>query len=201
VELLQKPAHMLVATPGRLLDLLDDGHLTLSHTCYVVLDEADKMLSLGFQPQLERLKQQLLPAQQQQEGQLRQPKKKKKLADGSAAAATAGQGQRSRPQVALFTATMPDTVQEAAAQWLAPSAARVRVAAGADSISRTVAQVVQVCAEHKKPAKLLKHLAQVGGRGGGGGGQARGLVVVWGGGAGGLWRALVQPTPAGAAYV
>ena len=47
--------HVLVATPGRLLDLVDDGFLTLGKVTCVVLDEADKMLSLGFKPQLDRL--------------------------------------------------------------------------------------------------------------------------------------------------
>ena len=47
--------HVLVATPGRLLDLVDDGLLSLGEVVCVVLDEADKMLSLGFKPQLDRL--------------------------------------------------------------------------------------------------------------------------------------------------
>jgi len=47
--------HVLVATPGRLLDLVDEGLLSLGEVVCVVLDEADKMLSLGFKPQLDRL--------------------------------------------------------------------------------------------------------------------------------------------------
>lgn len=39
---------ILVATPGRLLDLVDRGALKLNHTSYLVLDEADQMLDLGF---------------------------------------------------------------------------------------------------------------------------------------------------------
>jgi ATP-dependent RNA helicase DeaD len=45
---LQDGVHILVATPGRLIDLLYSGHLSLSQVRTVVLDEADEMLKLGF---------------------------------------------------------------------------------------------------------------------------------------------------------
>jgi superfamily II DNA/RNA helicase len=46
---------IVVGTPGRLLDLADRGVLDLSHIKVLVLDEADKMLDLGFLPDVERL--------------------------------------------------------------------------------------------------------------------------------------------------
>lgn len=60
----------------------------------------------------------------------------------------------------LFTATMPESLAETAGRWLRDPS-KVHLAGSGEAISRTVTQVVQVCAEHKKPAKLLKHLAQI----------------------------------------
>ena len=46
---------IVVGTPGRLLDLVRQGHLHLGHVQVLVLDEADKMLDLGFLPDVERI--------------------------------------------------------------------------------------------------------------------------------------------------
>jgi superfamily II DNA/RNA helicase len=48
-------ADLVVGTPGRLLDLARQGHLKLSQVDGLVLDEADKMLDLGFLPDVERI--------------------------------------------------------------------------------------------------------------------------------------------------
>ena len=48
-------AHVLVATPGRLEDLLARRALTLEHVRILVLDEADRMLDMGFRPAVDRL--------------------------------------------------------------------------------------------------------------------------------------------------
>jgi ATP-dependent RNA helicase RhlE len=50
-----RKSHLLVATPGRLLDLLDRRALTLGDARVVVLDEADRMLDMGFRPDVERI--------------------------------------------------------------------------------------------------------------------------------------------------
>jgi ATP-dependent RNA helicase RhlE len=48
-------AHIVVATPGRLEDLLGRGDLTLEHVRILVLDEADRMLDMGFRPAVDRI--------------------------------------------------------------------------------------------------------------------------------------------------
>ncbi len=59
VRALNRGAHILVATPGRLLDLMDQGHIELSRLEIFVLDEADRMLDMGFMPALKRIISQL----------------------------------------------------------------------------------------------------------------------------------------------
>jgi ATP-dependent RNA helicase RhlE len=48
-------SHVLVATPGRLEDLLARGSFTLDHIRMLVLDEADRMLDMGFRPAIDRV--------------------------------------------------------------------------------------------------------------------------------------------------
>lgn len=58
-------ADIVVATPGRLLDLVSKNALKLTHITHLILDEADRMLALGFADELKAVLE-LLPAQRQQ---------------------------------------------------------------------------------------------------------------------------------------
>jgi superfamily II DNA/RNA helicase len=55
VQALQSGVEVVVGTPGRLLDLAQQGHLILGKVRVLVLDEADEMLDLGFLPDIERI--------------------------------------------------------------------------------------------------------------------------------------------------
>ncbi len=55
IEALKAGADVVVGTPGRLLDLAQQGHLQLGGLTVLVLDEADEMLDLGFLPDIERI--------------------------------------------------------------------------------------------------------------------------------------------------
>ena len=52
---LKRTTHIVVATPGRLIDLIERGDIDISHVKTVVLDEADEMLSMGFKQDLNRI--------------------------------------------------------------------------------------------------------------------------------------------------
>ena len=61
---LERGCDMLVATPGRLLDLIEHNHVSLSQVETLVLDEADRMLDMGFWPSIRRIMHELPSAHQ-----------------------------------------------------------------------------------------------------------------------------------------
>lgn len=46
---------IVIATPGRLIDVLDNRYLVLGRCTYVVLDEADRMIDMGFEPDVQKI--------------------------------------------------------------------------------------------------------------------------------------------------
>ena len=54
IKNLQRTTHVIVATPGRLIDLIERGEVNLKEIRTLVLDEADEMLSMGFKQDLDR---------------------------------------------------------------------------------------------------------------------------------------------------
>jgi ATP-dependent RNA helicase DDX5/DBP2 len=61
---LQWGVHALVATPGRLIDFIESGVTNLRRVTYLVLDEADRMLDMGFEPDVRKIVSQIRPDRQ-----------------------------------------------------------------------------------------------------------------------------------------
>jgi len=118
IQVLNRGVHVLVATPGRLIDLMNQGHVSLSAVEVFVLDEADRMLDMGFIPDVRRIA--------------------AKLSDDR--------------QTALFSATMPKSIQGLAASLL-DEPERVEVAPAATTAEK-VDQRVLCVAKGKKRALL-----------------------------------------------
>ncbi|CAH9107751.1 unnamed protein product [Cuscuta epithymum] len=61
---LKRGVEIVIATPGRLIDMLDARHTNLKRVTYLVLDEADRMLDMGFEPQIRKIVDQIRPDRQ-----------------------------------------------------------------------------------------------------------------------------------------
>ena len=55
IQRLKRSTHVVVATPGRLLDLLERKALSLNNLKFVVLDEADEMMNMGFRTEIDKI--------------------------------------------------------------------------------------------------------------------------------------------------
>ena len=61
---LSRGVEICVATPGRLIDMLESGKTNLKRVTYLVMDEADRMLDMGFEPQIRKIVSQIRPDRQ-----------------------------------------------------------------------------------------------------------------------------------------
>lgn len=61
---LSRGAEIVIATPGRLIDMIEAGKTNLRRVTYLVLDEADRMLDMGFEPQIRKIVDQIRPDRQ-----------------------------------------------------------------------------------------------------------------------------------------
>ncbi|MFP6690270.1 MAG: DEAD/DEAH box helicase, partial [Alphaproteobacteria bacterium] len=82
IRALTQGVHVLVATPGRLLDLMNQGHVRLDGIETFILDEADRMLDMGFIPDVKRITAALPARRQTLLFSATMPKSIESLADG-----------------------------------------------------------------------------------------------------------------------
>ncbi|KAF2881010.1 hypothetical protein ILUMI_25158 [Ignelater luminosus] len=77
---LERGVEIVIATPGRLIDFLERGTTNLFRCTYLVLDEADRMLDMGFEPQIRKIVEQIRPDRQTLMWSATWPKEVRKLA-------------------------------------------------------------------------------------------------------------------------
>lgn len=78
---LERGAEICIATPGRLIDILEMNKTNLRRCTYLVLDEADRMLDMGFEPQIKKIVEQIRPDRQTLMWSATWPKEVRSLAE------------------------------------------------------------------------------------------------------------------------
>lgn len=107
---LRMGCEIVIATPGRLIDVLENRYLVLSRCTYVVLDEADRMIDMGFEPDVQKILEHM-PVSNQKPDTDEAEDPEKMLANFES-------GKHKYRQTVMFTATMPPAVERLARSYL-----------------------------------------------------------------------------------
>mmetsp|Transcript_17386 Transcript_17386/g.37637 ORF Transcript_17386/g.37637 Transcript_17386/m.37637 type:complete len:779 (-) Transcript_17386:62-2398(-) len=108
---LRNGVHVVVGTPGRINDCVEMAYLVLNQCSYIVLDEADRMIDLGFAPQIE----QILDAMG---GKLKSENETEAYEQERKDLEILGKAVPSHRLTAMFSATMPSEVERIAKRYL-----------------------------------------------------------------------------------
>ncbi|XP_052131167.1 probable ATP-dependent RNA helicase DDX23 [Frankliniella occidentalis] len=140
---------IVIATPGRLIDVLENRYLVLSQCTYIVLDEADRMIDMGFEPDVQKILEympvtNLKPDNEDAEDEV------KLLANYNS--------KKKYRQTVMFTATMPPAVERLARTYLRRPAV-VYIGSIGKPVERTE-QIVFIIAEQDKRRKLMELLSR-----------------------------------------
>ncbi|XP_071488303.1 probable ATP-dependent RNA helicase DDX23 [Diadema antillarum] len=135
---------IVIATPGRLIDVLENRYLVLSQCTYVVLDEADKMIDMGFEPDVQKILD-YLPVNNQKPDTEEAEDTSKLLANFAS--------KKKYRQTVMFTATMPPAVERIARNYLRRPA--VVYIGSVGKPTERVQQIVYMTSNQEKRHKLI----------------------------------------------
>jgi ATP-dependent RNA helicase DDX23/PRP28 len=106
---LRDGAEIVIATPGRLIDCLERRLLVLSQCCYIIMDEADRMIDMGFEEPVNKILDALPVANEKPDSD---------MAENSQAMSRPLGGKDRYRQTMMYTATMPAAVERIARKYL-----------------------------------------------------------------------------------
>ncbi|XP_075980409.1 putative ATP-dependent RNA helicase DDX23 [Anticarsia gemmatalis] len=138
---------IVIATPGRLIDVLENRYLVLTRCTYVVLDEADRMIDMGFEPDVQKILEYMPVSNIKPDTDAAE--------DASLLLANYNSKKKYR-QTVMFTATMPPAVERLARSYLRRPAI-VYIGSVGKPVDRTE-QVVYMIGENEKRRKLTEIL-------------------------------------------
>merc|ERR1719431_463783 len=140
---------VVIATPGRLIDVLENRYLVLSRCTYIVMDEADRMIDMGFEPDVQKILDHM---------PLTNSKPDTDEAEDSSILLANLKSKNKYRQTVMFTATMPPQVERLARTYLRRPAV-VYIGSIGRPVER-VQQTVHVIKENDKRNRLIQLLNQ-----------------------------------------
>ncbi|XP_065210782.1 probable ATP-dependent RNA helicase DDX23 [Planococcus citri] len=138
---------IVIATPGRLIDVLENRYLVLNQCTYIVLDEADRMIDMGFEPDVQKILE-YMPVTNLKPDTEDAEDETKLLANYHS--------KKKYRQTVMFTATMPPAVERLARTYLRRPAV-VYIGSIGKPTERTE-QIVYMVTEQDKRRKLMELL-------------------------------------------
>ncbi|XP_068453942.1 probable ATP-dependent RNA helicase DDX23 isoform X2 [Clinocottus analis] len=147
---LRMGCEIVIATPGRLIDVLENRYLVLGRCTYVVLDEADRMIDMGFEPDVQKILEYIPVTNQKPDTDEAEDPEKMMMNFES--------GKHKYRQTVMFTATMPAAVERLARSYLRRPA--VVYIGSAGKPHERVEQKVMLMSEGEKRKKLLEVLSR-----------------------------------------
>jgi ATP-dependent RNA helicase DDX23/PRP28 len=145
---LRDGAEIIVATPGRLVDFLEQRLLVLTQCCYLIMDEADRMVDMGFDESLQKILG-ALPARNEKPDS-------EAAEDSRQMQPLLGDVVRYR-QTMMYTATMPSQVERIAKQYLRRPAI-VTVGNAGEAVETVEQRVEFISGEDKRKRRLVQIL-------------------------------------------
>ncbi|CAD6243745.1 GSCOCG00013127001-RA-CDS [Cotesia congregata] len=144
---LRMGCEIVIATPGRLIDVLENRYLVLNQCTYIVLDEADRMIDMGFEPDVQKILE-YMPVTNLKPDNEDAENEEKLLANYNT--------KKKYRQTVMFTATMPPAVERLARTYLRRPAV-VYIGSVGKPTERTE-QIVHIMGEADKRRKLMEIL-------------------------------------------
>ncbi|XP_030384087.1 probable ATP-dependent RNA helicase DDX23 [Scaptodrosophila lebanonensis] len=140
---------IVIATPGRLIDVLENRYLVLNQCTYIVLDEADRMIDMGFEPDVQKILEYMPVTNLKPDSE--EAEDEKKLMENF-------YSKKKYRQTVMFTATMPPAVERLARSYLRRPAT-VYIGSVGKPTERTE-QIVYMMGENDKRKKLMEILSR-----------------------------------------
>lgn len=146
---LRDGAEIIIATPGRLVDCIERRVLVLGQCCYVIMDEADRMIDLGFEEPVNKILDALPVANMKPDSE--------EAEDAVVMSQHLGGKDRYR-QTMMYTATMPSAVERIARKYLRRPAI-VTIGNVGEAVETVEQRVEFVAGEDKRKKRLLEVLS------------------------------------------